>query len=135
MNRASSMLDISLHSANVIYGISNLALGFGALCVLLGTLGAIWSGGIRERFSDERIARNEAQTATANARAAEAEQRSAEATRELAKFRAPRTLTIEQQAAISEKLREFAGTRFDAAVIRSDPETYRILDMIEAPLD
>lgn len=133
-DKAASVFDISLHSANVVYGISNLALGFGALCVLLGTLGAIWSSGIRERFSDERIARNEAQTATANARAAEAEQRAAEATLELAKFRAPRTLTIEQQAAISEKLRAFAGTRFDAAVIRGDPETHQLLGMIEAAL-
>jgi hypothetical protein len=43
----------------------------------------IYSGGIRERFSNERIAKNEAQTATANARAAEAEQRAVEARLEL----------------------------------------------------
>jgi hypothetical protein len=128
------MFDISQGTANTIYGISNAALGVGALCVLLGTLGAIWSGGIRERYSDERIARNEARTAAANARAAEAELKVAEATLELTKFRAPRTLTVEQQAAITEKIRAFAGLRFDATVVRSDPETYQLLDMIEPAL-
>ena len=39
-------------------------------------------------FSNERIAKNEAQTATANARAAEAEQRAVEARLELENYRA-----------------------------------------------
>ena len=49
------------------------------------------------------------QIASANERASLAEQRAAEATLELAKFRAPRTLTIEQQTAISERTPRFRG--------------------------
>ena len=90
------MLDISLNAANSIYIVSNAALVLGALCVLLGTLGAVWSGGVRERHSDERIARNEAETATANARAAEAEKGAAEARLKLAQITTPRHLTPEQ---------------------------------------
>src|ERR1700752_3885305 len=72
-----SIFDISLPTANIIYTLSNVVLVLGALFVLLGTVGAFYSGGIRERFSDERISKNEADTATANARAAEADQRAA----------------------------------------------------------
>ena len=53
------MFDISLPAANAIYGLSNAILVLGALFVLLETIGAIWSGGVRERFSDERIHTNE----------------------------------------------------------------------------
>jgi hypothetical protein len=35
-----SMFDISLHAANVIYGLSNTALVTGAALVLLGTVGS-----------------------------------------------------------------------------------------------
>ena len=73
--------------------------------------------------------------ASANERASLAEQRAAEANLELAKFRAPRTLTIEQQTTISEKLRAFAGIRFDATVIRDDPETMHLLDIITPVLE
>ena len=109
--------------------------------VLVGTIGAIVLSGVREQFSNARISENETKTALAIAEldiakkgAAEANARALEAQLALQRFKAPRTLTIEQQAAISNKLCEFTGTRFDAAVIRSDPETYRLLDMIEAPL-
>lgn len=64
-----------------------------------------------------------------------AEQRAVEATLELAKFRAPRTLTVEQQATITQRVKAFAGTRFDATVIRNDPETYQLLDMITPALE
>ena len=130
MKLLSMLNNISLHAANVIYGLSNGALVAGAVFVLLGTIGAIYSSGIRERFSDERTASNEAQTASANARAAEAEQRALEAAVTLAQFRQPRTLNFTQQNAVTEKLGAFPNLQFDAAVIRDDPETYQLLDMI-----
>jgi hypothetical protein len=52
--------------------IGNAALFSGAFLVLLGTWLAIWSGGQKERYADERISTNEAQTAAANAEAAKA---------------------------------------------------------------
>jgi hypothetical protein len=91
-----SVFDISLPTANIIYTLSNLALILGAGFVLLGTVGAIFSDGIRERFADGRISKNEADTATANARAAEAEQRAAEARLRLAQITTQRHLTPDQ---------------------------------------
>ena len=67
--------------------------------------------------------------------AAKANERATEAQATLEKFRAPRTLTVEQQATISRKLLAYAGTRFDATVIRNDPETYHLLDTITPVLE
>jgi hypothetical protein len=62
----------SQHAANLIYSIANWALFIGILFSAAGTFGSIWAGGIRERYADERISKNEADTAAANQRAAEA---------------------------------------------------------------
>ncbi len=105
---------MSLPTANLLYGISNTALAVGALLVLLGTLGAIWSGGVRDRYSDERIAYDEAQTASANERAAQAEQRAAEANLELARLKAPRTLNAEQQSSVAAQVELFHGQKYCA---------------------
>ncbi|NTV67076.1 MAG: hypothetical protein HGB06_05225 [Chlorobaculum sp.] len=68
-----SMFDISLPAANAIYTWANVLLVVGAVSALVGTLGVFWIGGIRERYSDERIASNEAETARAKAEAAKAQ--------------------------------------------------------------
>jgi hypothetical protein len=73
------IFNLSQSHADLIFKISNIGLIFGALFVLLGTIGAIWTGAIRERYSDERTARNEAETATAKATAASANARAASA--------------------------------------------------------
>jgi hypothetical protein len=129
-----SMLNLSLETANVIYTLSNLILVLGALFVLLGTVGAVFSGGIRERFADERISKNEAETATANARAAEADQRAAEANLELIRIKAPRRLTPAQQETIIAKLKQFAGTPFDIGLVQGDAEAAELMIQIEAVL-
>lgn len=66
------MPDLSLTAANQVSNIGNFALIGGAFIVRLGTWLTIWSGGHKERYADERISTNEAQTATANADAAKA---------------------------------------------------------------
>jgi len=66
------MLDISQTIADTIYGWANIALAIGAALVLFGTIGVIWSGGVRERFANERISSNETKTAQAVADAATA---------------------------------------------------------------
>jgi hypothetical protein len=129
-----SIFDISLPTANIIYTLSNLVLVLGALFVLVGTVGAIFSGGIREHFADERISKNEADTATANARAAEAEQRASEANLELARMNAPRTLRPEQQQRVIAMLKPFAGTQFDIGLVQGDPEAAELMILIETVL-
>jgi hypothetical protein len=53
---------------------------------------------------------------------AEANARALEARVELEKFKAPRTLSAEQQARISEEMKPFAGTKFDGAWSSLDGE-------------
>jgi hypothetical protein len=74
--------------------------------------------------------------AEANARAADANARALQAQVELAKFKAPRTLTQEQQDRITSKLSAFSGTQFDAAVGPiGDPEPELLLRVIETTLE
>lgn len=68
-----SMFNISLSLANSIYVVANIILVCGAVLALVGTIGVVWSGGIREKYADERIASNEAATARAKAEAAKAQ--------------------------------------------------------------
>ncbi len=79
------MFDITLSLADRIYAISHVLLVVGAVLALLGSIGVFWSGGIRERFSDQRIAFNEAETAKAQAEAAKANEKVAELENETAK--------------------------------------------------
>lgn len=62
-----SMFSISAQAADAIYSWSNILLVLGATLALVGTAGVFWSGGVREKFSDERISANEAETAKAKA--------------------------------------------------------------------
>ena len=74
------MFSLSLPAANEIFGLANSALILGAVLVLAGTVGTIWTSAIRERYADERISNNEKQTAAANENAANANERTAELT-------------------------------------------------------
>jgi hypothetical protein len=94
---------------------------------------------ISQSEADQRIAdanaRGEearAEAAQANERAAMAEERSAEANLELARMKAPRALTAEQQNRITEKIMPFAGKQFDVAIPPGDPEPFMLMEVIEA---
>jgi hypothetical protein len=76
---------ISLEDANVWFAASNVAAIVGAVLVLLGTIGVFRFGAIRDRYADDRIAKNEAEAATAKAIAATAEQGAADANERAAK--------------------------------------------------
>ena len=71
------MFDIPLPLANAVYNTANVFVIIGAVLVAIGTIAAIWSGGVKERFADERISQNEADTSRANADAATANERAA----------------------------------------------------------
>lgn len=66
------MFSISAQAADAIYTWSNMLLVVGATLALIGTAGVFWSGGVREKFADERISSNEAETAKAKAETAKA---------------------------------------------------------------
>jgi hypothetical protein len=78
------MFDIPLDLANAIYNTANAALILGAILVAGGTITTIWTGGIRDRFADERISENKVESlravaggASANEVAARANERAA----------------------------------------------------------
>ncbi|WP_283742849.1 hypothetical protein [Sideroxydans sp. CL21] len=66
------MYSITSQAADFIYTWSNVLLVLGATLALIGTAGVFWSGGVREKFADERISANEAETAKAKAETAQA---------------------------------------------------------------
>ena len=73
------MFDIPLDLAKAIYNTANVILILGAVLVAGGTITAIWTSGIRDRFADERISQNEAETFRAVADAASANEEAARA--------------------------------------------------------
>jgi hypothetical protein len=70
--RIRSLFNLSQHAADEVFGWANVTLVMGSMLVLAGTAVAIWASGIREQYANERISKNEAETADANKRAAEA---------------------------------------------------------------
>jgi hypothetical protein len=66
------ILALSLPHANFAYNLSNVILIVGAVLALVGTVGAIWSGSIRERYADTRAQESEEKVANALAEAAKA---------------------------------------------------------------
>jgi hypothetical protein len=69
------MINLSNDMANAVYFVANIILIVGAILTLAGTIGVIWSGSLRDKFSDERASDNERKTADANAKAALANER------------------------------------------------------------
>jgi hypothetical protein len=82
------------------------------------------------QLSGRLIASLEEQTAQANARAAEASAHAVEAQFALEKFKAPRTLSFEQQAKIIGEMKQFSGTPFVLGVFQ-EPEALALLTQIE----
>jgi hypothetical protein len=66
------MFLITSQVVDAIYTWSNVVLVLGATLAQIGTAGVFWSGGVREKFADERISANEAETAKAKAETAQA---------------------------------------------------------------
>jgi len=80
-------------------------------------------------LSDARIKISEA-----DARAKEADARAKEAELALAKFRAPRLPTREQLSLVAERLRPFAGTKFDIGLSASSGEQADFIWRLELAL-
>lgn len=129
------LMDISQPAANVMFGLSNIALIAGAILVLLGSVGVFWSGSVRERYADERVSENEAKAASAIAESARANESNTRLKLELERERverlrlekkvAPRQLTDHQRSTIISGLR---STGWEKAEIiwhgTGEPEAY-----------
>jgi hypothetical protein len=82
------MWNISSGAADFLFSLSNIVLVVGAAAVLIGTIGSIKMGSVREYFSDIRISENERETSKANVRAAGLEKEAANARLETEKLKA-----------------------------------------------
>lgn len=71
-------MSITSGAANLLYSISGMVLTVGAILTLIGTIGGIWSGSIREKYAEERITANKKEAALANEKAALATEKTAE---------------------------------------------------------
>ena len=94
-------MPISASVADSIYKWASILLVTGAALTLISTLGAVWSGAIRERFTTERIAMNEAETSRANEETAKAKLE----TERLKSQMAWRRVNIEQAKVLKEDLK------------------------------
>jgi hypothetical protein len=115
--------DLSLRAANIVYGVANLALIVGAVLILAGTIAAFWSGGIRERYGDARLSKNEADTAEAMASASAANERAEVAGAEAAKATqktVEANVSLEQERIARLKLEERLADRDLTQAQRSD---------------
>lgn len=117
-----STFDVSQSFADGMLTLSNGALVIGALLVLLGTIGAIRSTGILDRYKDERISENEVKTEKAKADAANANKEAAQAnehTAKLEKEAAALTESAEMERLARVKIEERLAWR------RVDPTLYK----------
>jgi hypothetical protein len=102
------MFNLSQKAADTAFSVFNILSIIGAALVFVSVIRIFWSSGIRERFSDERIARNEKETAQANERAANAELETAKArlaTEQLRQQIASRTLAPQQAQKLTAALK------------------------------
>jgi hypothetical protein len=146
----------SLPTANHIADWANIFFIGGLVVGVVSTVLIVWMANVKEGYwelarqdSDERIAQlnkgaarlsaeaesAKGEIAKANQGAAEANARALEAKLALEKYKQPRLLSERQISTISEKLKPFAGTKFDAAVIPGDPEAFTFLAYIAATLE
>ena len=123
-----SVLQISLSQADTILNWANVFVVLSLITTLVATVVLIWVTGVRERYSDERIAANEFLTAQAKTEAAEARERTAHIEGENLKLQSrleaersarlllearisPRRLTSEQKDSLVEDLTPYRGQR------------------------
>jgi hypothetical protein len=141
------MFDVSLPWAIFWYDAFNVLLFAGAVAIAVGTYGSIKMGAVKERFFDERTTALETQTeqakaelgkaqadiAQAKVQIAEANARALEAQAALEKFKAPRTLTTDQQQHVVAKTKPWAGLSVSFSVA-SEPESIALLHVIRGNL-
>jgi hypothetical protein len=112
--------------ASSFYGWANIGLITSLVVGVISTVLVVWTGNTKEEYLRRDLANT-------NERAAKAEDHAAQANLELAKLKAPRSLSSEQQKQISEKLRVFGGLEFDVALDpKSEPQD--LLSQVEDAL-
>ena len=113
----------SLETATLVYDKANLFLIAALVVGVIATGLIIWTGKVKEEYLKRDLANT-------TERAAKAELRAAEANLELAKLKAPRTLTAKQKNRITEKVNKFPGTTFEVITYPGEPEPVAFSNII-----
>lgn len=101
------MFNVSQNTADSIYTYSNFALIIGTAMVLISTIGVIFSGSIREKYSNLRISENEKLTYQAKADAAKSNLLALEVEKQNVELRikfSSRRISKDQYAILKEEL-------------------------------
>ncbi|MGN8064385.1 hypothetical protein ACTJK4_22235 [Ralstonia sp. 22111] len=129
-------LNISSEAADTLFNAFNIALIVGAIIVAAATMGAIWTGKIRDHYSDLRISNNETETAQARSDAAHANQAAAVANKAAADA-SLHAAEVEKQNI--ELRRKFANRRITAeqhralvAILSKRPSSFNIEAMSDS---
>lgn len=123
-------LNISSETADTLFNAFNIALIVGAIIIAVATMGAIWTGKIRDHYSDLRISNNEMETARAGSDAAHANQAAAVANKAAAEASLHAAQVEKQNIELREK---FANRRITAkqhaglvAILSKHPNSFNM---------
>jgi hypothetical protein len=133
--------EVSESAANWFYTLANIALVTGAVLALVGTIGVIWSGGIREEYSKHKLSDNTRATATANEVAAKANERAATLEKQAADARLEleqlkerqkfREVTAEQRKTFLAMIENAPKGRATVEIFQQDAEITRYANQIK----
>ncbi len=101
-----------------------------AILVIVGVAGELFADGAIFLSSSRLEILQETENANLRKKTADALERAANAELALAKFRAPRTLSSEQQAKITGEMKQFSGTPFVFGVFQ-EPEALALLTQVD----
>lgn len=134
----------SAETASWLYNLANIGLVIGLIVGVVSTILLVWMGNIKEGYLNRTLADSRERTEEARAASAEANARAAEANRiaegeRLARVKieeklAPRSITPEQIAGLSRRLKPYAGIAIDILQIGESPEITHFRSLIEIPL-
>lgn len=125
------MPDVSLPWANLLYNLANTVLVTGAVLVLIGTIGTVWMGLVKENYGDQRIAANEALTATANEEAAKANLRAAALEKETALARTEQERIRERNLGLETELAKLGPRvkRLEPRILTNEQSAMLVRDL------
>jgi len=129
-----SLLPFLLDHVNQVYSWGWRFSVTGAIITFIGVSLLMWTTRIKDHRFEVNMSQLDIDAAKANERAANAEVRAAEANLELAKLKAPRTLSLEQQDRVVEKLKKFSGTTFQIITYPGEPEPAAFSNIIASIL-
>lgn len=109
--------------ASRLYDVANFAFIASLVIGVAATVLLVWMGNVKEGYLRRDVA-------LAIARAADANERAAKAALQLAKLKAPRKLTTEQQTQIGAAVKKFAGQKFSGMVVQSSPDAHPLWSII-----